>query len=143
VAAPYAGTVLSITNTCGISMGIIGNILTGLVVDRTGRRAATAKGAPPAAAAAAATELRRAPPRSFAPIFVACGLLYMSSLFVWLRFVRPIPLLRRAHIDGTARGAKRAAVLARALANRQRRRRRRALAREQRRSKELPAAAAK
>ena len=128
-------------------MGIVGNILTGLVVDRTGRRAATAKGAPAAAAAAAAaaavTELRRAPPRSFAPIFVACGLLYMSSLFVWLRFVRPIPLLRRAHIDGTARGAKRAVVLARALANRQRRRRRRALAREQRRSKELPAAAAK
>ena len=29
VASPYAGTVLSITNSCGIVMGIVGNILTG------------------------------------------------------------------------------------------------------------------
>lgn len=71
VASPYAGTILSFTNTCGILMGIAGNVLTGVVLDRT---------------------------NSFGAIFCICGLFYISSFLVWMKFVRPVQLVRRGWV---------------------------------------------
>ena len=65
VAGGQAGTLLALSNTGGIVMGIAGNIATGALVARTG---------------------------SFSAIFWLCAALYLSSVAVWTLVVRSRPI---------------------------------------------------
>ena len=65
VAGGQAGTLLAVSNTGGIVMGIIGNILTGWLVTKTG---------------------------GFSTIFVLIAALYLSSAAVWTLVIRSGPI---------------------------------------------------
>jgi|APGre2960657444_1045066.scaffolds.fasta_scaffold00277_10 ACS family sodium-dependent inorganic phosphate cotransporter len=65
VAGGQAGTLLALTNSGGIVMGIVGNILTGVLLQRFG---------------------------SFTAVFAATACLYLSSFLVWTLCVRDGPL---------------------------------------------------
>ena len=75
VAGGQAGTLLALSNTGGIVMGIAGNIMTGMLVARTG---------------------------SFAAVFALCAALYLSSFTVWTLVVRSGPIFEEVNDDEEA-----------------------------------------